>query len=136
MKIRKIFKRAAALALAAVTALSAIPATTAFAAGAVMVSEKDCPEYIQQRIYQTVREARSSQEYRTLLWDLYGDNCFVDRIISEDDCCVSFDQEGNLCAACGGSCTINSNLFRDSLQNILSQAFLKKQAAAGNPPYE
>ena len=33
MKIRKLFKRAAALALAAVTALSVIPATTAFAAG-------------------------------------------------------------------------------------------------------
>ena len=33
MKIRKLFKRAAALALAAVTALSAVPATTAFAAG-------------------------------------------------------------------------------------------------------
>ena len=33
MKIRKLFKRATALALAAVTALSAIPATTAFAAG-------------------------------------------------------------------------------------------------------
>ena len=102
----------------------------------VMVSEKDCPEYIRQRIYQTVCEARSSQEYRTLLWELYGDNCFVDRIISKDDCCVSFDQEGNLCAVCGGACTINSNLFRDSLQNILSQAFLKKQAVAGNPPYQ
>lgn len=33
MKIRKLLKRAAALALAAVTALSVIPATTAFAAG-------------------------------------------------------------------------------------------------------
>ncbi len=33
MKIRKLFKKAAALALAAVTALSAVPATTAFAAG-------------------------------------------------------------------------------------------------------
>ena len=33
MKIRKLFQRAAAFALAAVTALSAVPATTAFAAG-------------------------------------------------------------------------------------------------------
>lgn len=33
MKIRKLFKKAAALALAAVTALSVMPATTAFAAG-------------------------------------------------------------------------------------------------------
>lgn len=33
MKIRKLFKKAAAFALAAVTALSVIPATTAFAAG-------------------------------------------------------------------------------------------------------
>ena len=33
MKIRKLFQRAAALALAAVTALSVMPATTAFAAG-------------------------------------------------------------------------------------------------------
>ena len=33
MKIRKLFKRAAAFALAAVTALSAVSATTAFAAG-------------------------------------------------------------------------------------------------------
>ena len=33
MKIRKLFQRAAALALAAVTALSAVPATTAYAAG-------------------------------------------------------------------------------------------------------
>ena len=35
MKIRKLFKRAAALALAAVTALSAVPATTAFCSGQV-----------------------------------------------------------------------------------------------------
>ena len=33
MKIRKLFKRAAAFALAAVTALSVVPATTAYAAG-------------------------------------------------------------------------------------------------------
>ena len=33
MKIRKLLRRAAAFALAAVTALSAVPATTAFAAG-------------------------------------------------------------------------------------------------------
>ena len=33
MKIRKLFQRAAAFVLAAVTALSAVPATTAFAAG-------------------------------------------------------------------------------------------------------
>ena len=97
----------------------------------VMVSEKGCPEHIRQRIYRTVCEARSSQEYRTLLWELYGDNCYVDRIISEDDCCVSFDQDGNLCAVSVGTSTVNVNVFRDSLQNILSQAFLKKQAAAG-----
>ena len=33
MKIRKLFKRAAAFALATVTALSVVPATTAYAAG-------------------------------------------------------------------------------------------------------
>ena len=33
MKIRKLFKKATALALAAVTALSVMPATTAFAVG-------------------------------------------------------------------------------------------------------
>lgn len=101
-----------------------------------MVSERDCPEYIRRKVYQAVCEARSSQKYRTLLWELYGDNCYVDRIISEDDCHVYFDQDGNLCSVRGRSGAVSSNLFRDSLQNILSQAFLKKQAAAEGLPYE
>ena len=47
MKIRKLFKKAAALALAAVTALSVMPAQVAFAAGDIgTISFRDCDGYI------------------------------------------------------------------------------------------
>lgn len=62
----------------------------------VLVPEIDCPEEIRRLAYQAVKQAREAQTYRTLVWDIQGDNCLIDSIISGDICSVYFDKNGDL----------------------------------------
>lgn len=61
-----------------------------------LIPRPDCPETVQQLVYQTVRQMRSGQDYRTILWELKQDNRLVDSIISDDTCSVCFDKTGTL----------------------------------------
>ena len=51
----------------------------------VLLAQPDCPEVIQRLVYQAVASARKEQNYPTILWELYGDNCYVDK-----ECCLQF----------------------------------------------
>ena len=84
----------------------------------VFVNTLDCPPQIRDRVYRLILDARCSQEYQTLLWELYSDMCFVDEIISDDSCFVYFDKDGNLYNG-------NNNLFYHSLKEILMKNFPK-----------
>ena len=53
------------------------------------VEEKD-----QLRVYDHLRQTREQQRYPLLLLDLKHDQLTIDRIISDDECIVGFDEEG------------------------------------------
>lgn len=53
------------------------------------VEEKD-----QLRVYDHLRQTREQQRYPLLLLDLKHDQLTIDRIISDDECIIGFDEEG------------------------------------------
>ncbi|MGN0298127.1 MAG: hypothetical protein ACI4C1_02890 [Lachnospiraceae bacterium] len=92
---------------------------------AVLIHQHGCPEYVQNQVYHMVTEARVSQEYKMILWELYGDNCYIDKIVSEDTCFVYFDKNGNFRYPGKIKSIQESNIYLESLQEILAKAFLK-----------
>jgi len=94
------------------------------AAAVLMPAEKYAAE-LQEYVYQILLDTRQSQKYPTLIWDLYGDNCFVDEIISADSCFLFIDKNGCLCDR--NIETVRKQvLCNQSLQQILSENFQKK----------
>lgn len=95
----------------------------------VFLPEHNCPEVIQDLVYKTVKQARSEQTYRTLLFELQGDNSLIDTIISDDACSVYFDGNGDLCTWNKKIESEHHNLFHDTLSEIFMSGCPKK---AGN----
>ena len=48
----------------------------------VLIPEKTCPKEVHQVIYSKVKQTRLGHAYRTIAWDLQGDNRLIDTIIS------------------------------------------------------
>ena len=81
----------------------------------------DSPATVREQVYENIMKIRSQQKYQTILWDLEWDNRMLDRLISQDDCAICFDEDGNPNRSdCG------CNLFTHSLETIFSQALLKE----------
>jgi len=97
------------------------------AAVTLLVAGDECSEELQKQVHRLVLMGRKSQEYQTLTWELYGDNCFVDEIISDDSCYVYFDKEGNLCNVYTKADLSDNNLFYHSLSEILMRVFPKNK---------
>ncbi|NLM19971.1 MAG: hypothetical protein GX217_08170 [Clostridiaceae bacterium] len=91
----------------------------------VLMPEKKCPSEVRQVIYSTVKQTRLDQSYSTIVWDLQGDNCLVDTIISEDACPVYFNKDGNICDWEKTFENGHHNLFQSSITDILLNACLK-----------
>jgi len=91
----------------------------------VLIPENKCPREVRRLIYSTVKQTRLDQSHSTIAWDLQGDNCLVDTIISEDACSVYFNKDGSLFgwekAFEGG----RYNLFKSSFTDILLNAYPK-----------
>lgn len=96
----------------------------------VLLPEKNCPEVIRKLIYKTVKQARSEQLYRTLIWEFQGDNNLIDAIISDDACSVYFDKNGNLYTLDQKIKSPCHNLFQNTLSDILINCCHKKTAKA------
>ncbi|MDD3796703.1 MAG: hypothetical protein PHE06_12215 [Lachnospiraceae bacterium] len=96
----------------------------------VLIPEAGCPEEIRRLVYQAAKEARSSQIYRTVIWDFQGDNRLIDSIISGDSCSVYFDRDGNLYDWDKKFESKPHNLFQNSLSDILASTYSKN---AGTP---
>lgn len=92
----------------------------------IMLPAQGCDDAIQKLVHQTVQQARMEQNYRTVLWDLEGDNRLIDTIISGDACSVYFDAAGDLCHSNGEVIKAHYNLFENSLSEILISAFPKR----------
>ena len=94
-----------------------------------LLPEPACPEVIQRLVYQTVQRARNEQRYHTMLWELQGDNCLVDAIISDDACSVYFDEDGNVCDWGGRIVCAHHNLLESDLVDIFMDACPKTKKA-------
>ena len=94
-----------------------------------LLPEPACPEVIQRLVYQTVQRARNDQRYHTMLWELQGDNCLVDAIISDDACSVYFDEDGNICDRGGQIVCAHHNLLESNLVDIFMDACPKTKKA-------
>lgn len=95
----------------------------------VLVPEQCCPAEVCRLVYQTVKQVRDDQAYRTLVWELHGDNRLIDSIISGDTCSIYFDQNGNLCSWNKKYECEHHNLFQSSLSDILKSACPKESGA-------
>ena len=93
----------------------------------VFMSDMSCSKEIRNYVYKLSQKARVSHEYQTIVWDMYGDNCFVDEVISDDACFVYFDKDGKLCGLDDGVDIERNTLFTNSLQEILMRAFKKEK---------
>lgn len=88
----------------------------------VFCSNLNCPEPVREHVYENIMKIRNGQKYQTVLWDLEQDNRMLDRIISQDDCAICFDEDGNPSRIVGGC-----NLFTHSLKSIFSQLLPKEE---------
>lgn len=80
---------------------------------------------LQQDIYIYVISIRIEQRYPLIPIDLRHDALLIDHIISDDECLVGFDADGNLRTYGGVNCEKGYNIFHNSLEEILQKAFRK-----------
>lgn len=85
----------------------------------VLIPKTDCGSVPQQKVARAALEWRKSQQFQTLPWELYGDALHLDEIISDDGCCVFFDEEGTLQIPGTRKAAARGNIFQESLTDIL-----------------
>lgn len=95
----------------------------------VLVPGGDCPESVQRLVHQTAASVRGDQNYRTIPWEMRGDNEWMDAIISDDSCSVTFEWDGSLAGEKRSSSGSTFNLFEHSLEDVLRQMYPKEKDA-------
>ncbi|MCD8381340.1 MAG: hypothetical protein LUC30_00260 [Clostridiales bacterium] len=98
------------------------------AAFTMLMPKEGCPEETRREVYDATVRARQGQRYRTIPWDIMGDSCMVDSIISEDECLAVFASSGDLILPEGAETGESLNLFRMPLTEILRAAYPKEKA--------
>ena len=73
-----------------------------------------------------IRNARMEQNFKTILWEMYGDALLIDEVISNEPCWVGFDLSGQLNTQFGRYPNSEYNIFKIDLPDILRQAFPQK----------
>lgn len=91
-----------------------------------------CDQSVRDRVCAWITNARLGQEFRTILWELYGDMLMVDNVISEDPCWAGFDEYGQLNTEKGVNREFGLNIFKQDLPAIFQRAF-PKQNHVGRP---
>lgn len=91
----------------------------------VLIPQPDCPDKTRQLVYQASVQARNKQYFQTLPWELYDDTRSLDKIISDDACCMFIDGQGNVHGA-NHTDNVCGNLFQCSLTNLMKKANPKK----------
>lgn len=94
-----------------------LPEKPAFA---VLRADSSCTPEAKQNIYDYVVAVRENQKDPLVLMDLRNDILNIDRVISEEECIVGFDADGSLQTYEGYSQEERLNLFKHSLEDILS----------------
>lgn len=86
---------------------------------ALLRSDSSCLSQTQQEIYHYVTNVRDSQQYPVICMDIKQDSLLIDHIISDGECLVGFDENGNLRTHEGVQTDLCSNIFYHSLNDIL-----------------
>lgn len=94
----------------------------------VLIPKADCGAASQREAVRAALEWRKSQQFQTLPWELYGDALRLDEIISDDGCCVFFDEEGELQIPGARKDAAHGNLFQEGLTKILQRTYPKPAA--------
>ena len=92
-------------------------------AAIVLIADPGCTDETQKRVEQLTLEARNSQKYQTIVWELQGDANTVEEIISGASSFAYFDRDGDLCGMDGKKITGENALFHQSLQTICMNQF-------------
>lgn len=88
----------------------------------VLAARPDCPAELREQVHQSAVQVRNGQSYQTVPWELSCDTRSLDEIISDDACCVFFDEQGRLFAP---DRTPFGNLFETGLAPLLQQTYPK-----------
>lgn len=95
------------------------------AVATVLIADPKCSKETFDIVSGYVTRERLLQQYQTIEWELYHDNCFIDEVISDDACFVYFDKNGKLCGPIDEKKQAENNLYHNPLQNILMRVYLK-----------
>lgn len=90
-----------------------------------LIAASNYEDVTKKKVYKAIIKARNAQKYQTLAFEMNDDIRYINQIISQDSCLVSFDSEGNLISVTNHKTTDNSNIFHTNLYNILQSAFPK-----------
>jgi hypothetical protein len=99
---------------------------------AFLVPHETCGAGTVERVYNYVNKTREKQQYPLIAMDIYSDILYIDRIISEGACSLSFDTDGQVITMDGRLDGSGFNLRQTALRNILRQieAIKEKQPNA------
>ena len=89
---------------------------------AAVLGKPGCSNEIRESIYNTVKDSRISQSYRTIPLDLYYDIELVGNIISSPSSVVGFDTDGTLYTPGKLPLKTSYNLFRQPLKELFTRA--------------
>ena len=85
---------------------------------AVFVKQTDCSEHVAQNISEYILSTRIKTNSPVLFIDFYGDHARVDKIISEEQCFLSINSDGQICVSNIADKT-KYNIRNSSLEEIL-----------------
>ncbi len=100
----------------------------------ILIPMLDCPEIVQQQVYDYTLRIRSGQRHRTVLIEMSGDLRAINRIVSGDSCITGFDIEGHplstcpLPQDCAHACIFQSNLIEILRMVMPNTAHIREKA--------
>lgn len=89
---------------------------------AILRADPACSSETQEKIYDYIVSVRDGQQYPVLFMDTKQDILKIDRIISDGECLVGFNEDGTMRTHEGNRCEDSCNIFHHSLEEILQAA--------------
>lgn len=86
---------------------------------ALLRADSSCSRQTQQEVYQYITRVRDSQHNPVICVDIKQDSLMIDRIVSDGECLVGFDADGNLRTHEETYPDLQYNIFYHSLEEIL-----------------
>lgn len=93
-----------------------------------LIADPDCSDTARATVYEAVKQARNRQLFQTVTWETDYDSGFIDGIISNESCVVSFDAAGYLLTLRERKTENGFNIMQNTLSSILKRAFPKSNA--------